>query len=444
RDRFASQLFARMSSVSPSCKFRYLAAGFQLVDPRDPKAEEAAKVYDYYKDLVTELELVTRIDGDTAIGHEDAFGVYVDLRHTRELEREAGGFAKYLQNQNNGYYSYNYGRPTENYRDKFQDAATAILQDQFEVLSVTFNHPETKSVDAGNGWRVTPYAYLLLRAKGPEVDKLPTLKIDLDFLDTSGYVVLPISSSPVAIDASNQVPRDFADPEKTNLNLVQVLDERQSGDGKLIVEAHAVSRGLIPSLDQMLDTSIKGFELADVEDSDVSIVEFDKDGSDTVIVSERTWTMTYASSDPNGQTPDEFVFPQPRVETKEIAYQRYVDADLQDVQPTLALTQDYGNNRRHYSMIAALAAAAGLLFIAILVLARRILQAPDADEETHQVSVTPVSILTQLRQTRASGSVGSDRLPQLQQDISAVEQHYFAPDNGKAEPDLHAIAARWA
>jgi len=49
----------------------------------------------------------------------------VNLRHTKEIEREAGGFSKYLTNQNNQYYSYNYGRPTENYRDKFEDAARA-------------------------------------------------------------------------------------------------------------------------------------------------------------------------------------------------------------------------------------------------------------------------------------------------------------------------------
>ena len=37
----------------------------------------------------------------TSVGHEQPFGVFVNLRHTREIERESGGFGRYLQNQNN-------------------------------------------------------------------------------------------------------------------------------------------------------------------------------------------------------------------------------------------------------------------------------------------------------------------------------------------------------
>ena len=49
-----------------------------------------------------------------------------------------------------------------------------VLAGNFEVLSVTF---QTESVNSKAtpeyGWRVTPYAYLLLKARGPQVDKLP-------------------------------------------------------------------------------------------------------------------------------------------------------------------------------------------------------------------------------------------------------------------------------
>ena len=43
---------------------------------------------------------------------------------------------------------------------------------------------------------------MLLEARGPEVDTIPPLRLDLDFLDTSGYVVLPIESPPLPIDAA--------------------------------------------------------------------------------------------------------------------------------------------------------------------------------------------------------------------------------------------------
>ena len=155
------------------------------------KALQARKLFDYYQDLVTEIELETRLDGSAQVGHTEPFGLFVDIRHTKEVERESGGFSKYLQNQNNVGYYYNYGRPTVNYRDDFEEAARETLKEHFEVLSVTFHNEKTGSVgDAQPGWRRTPYAYLLLRALGPEVDMLPSLQMDLDFMDTSGYVVL--------------------------------------------------------------------------------------------------------------------------------------------------------------------------------------------------------------------------------------------------------------
>ena len=129
------------------------------------------------------------------------FGVFVNLRHTREIERESGGFSRYLQNQNNAEYSYyNFGRPLENYRDKFQDAAKQALQEHFEVMSVTFQDEKVNSrATAEYGWRVTPYAYILLKARGPKVDKVPPLRLDLDFMDTSGYVVLPVESPAIPV-----------------------------------------------------------------------------------------------------------------------------------------------------------------------------------------------------------------------------------------------------
>ena len=198
RTKFASTLFTRMSNANPAIKFRYVRAGLEIVGDHE-LAREAREVFEYYRDLVTEIELQVRIDGSDQVGHEEPFGVYVDLHHTREIERESGGFAKYLTNQNNQGFSWNYGRPLENYRDKFEDGAREALQEHFEVISATFNHPDTTSKAAAQyGWRTTPYAYLLIKPRGPEVDRIPSLHLDLDFLDTTGYVVLPVESAPVS------------------------------------------------------------------------------------------------------------------------------------------------------------------------------------------------------------------------------------------------------
>ena len=99
-EQVRQRLFVRLSQVKPSIKFRYLKAGFEIVGD-NPQAYDARKVFDYYKDLVTEIKLETKVDGGDVVGHEKPFGVFVNLRHTREIERESGGFGRYLQNQNN-------------------------------------------------------------------------------------------------------------------------------------------------------------------------------------------------------------------------------------------------------------------------------------------------------------------------------------------------------
>ena len=202
---------------------------------------------DYYADLASEIDLVARIDGSTQVGHGDAFGLLVELRHTTDIERESGGFGRYLRNQNDISYSYNYGRPTENYRNKFAEAATETLKEHFEVLSITFQEEGVHSrATEQYGWRVTPYAYVMLKPRGPQIDRVPQLRLDLDFLDTSGYVVLPIETDVIAIDAKAE--HGPARPAE-KIEVTQILDERQAKDGKLVLEVKAQSRGLPPRLE---------------------------------------------------------------------------------------------------------------------------------------------------------------------------------------------------
>src|SRR5262249_18936241 len=182
---------------------------------------------DYYNDLVSEIKLDTAIDGSDRVGHDEPFGLFVNIRHTREIERESGGFGRYLQNLNAQqnqlarYFQVNV-RTTADYRDRFQAAATEALKEQFEVLSVTFQSDKAHSrATREYGGRFTPYAYLLLKPRGTQVDKIPPLRLDLDFLDTAGEVVLPIESPALPIDAASvAAPRPVRD-----LRITQILDE---------------------------------------------------------------------------------------------------------------------------------------------------------------------------------------------------------------------------
>ena len=90
---FANDLFARMSTVNPSVKFRYVREGLKLTGDRN-QAREAKQVFDYYSDLVTEIQLKAEIDGTARVGHSQPFGVFVSIRHSKAIEARIRWFCK--------------------------------------------------------------------------------------------------------------------------------------------------------------------------------------------------------------------------------------------------------------------------------------------------------------------------------------------------------------
>jgi hypothetical protein len=439
--RFANALFTRLNAVKPSVKVRYLKGGFEVVGDH-PQAHDARKVYDYYKDLVTEIKLEAKVDGSDIVGHERPFGVFVNLRHTREIERESGGFGRYLQNQNNsGYFYYNFGRPLENYRDKFQEIVKQALQEQFEVISVTFQDEKVNSrATSEYGWRVTPYAYLLLKARSPKVDKIAPLRLDLDFMDTSGYVILPVESPAIPIDAR---PERGAVRPHEKLQITQTLDERQAKDGKLILEVKAAARGLVPELDQILDIKAAGFELEKSDDQGLSVSKFDPDSEANVVDSERTWLVHFLGTPIESEAPKTFRFASAKVDAAEMLYQRYVDADLAKVGPEITLQARYGQPTYAWAwwlggglLLSALALGA------IVALVRSRPRRTPARRFQMPEVVTPFSVLGLLREIEHRNGLSAPQMKELASSIQSLERHYFAGSNG-AEPDLKGIAETW-
>jgi hypothetical protein len=435
---FANSLFTRLSSVNPGVKFRYLRAGFDIVGEHN-RAEEARKVFDYYKDLVTEIKLEAKIDGSDKVGNKEPFGVFINLHHTGAIERESGGFSKYLQNQNNNYYSYNYGRPTENYRDKFEESITEALNEQFEVRSVTFQREDVNSrATEKEGWRVTPYAYLLLKARGPEVDKIPSVQLDLDFLDTSGYAVIPVESSEVPLD-SNIAKADSRPVEK--LTVTQTLDERQFDEGKLILEIRGTAQGLVPPLDDLFDMKLDEFEVVEVQDEGAVVSQFDKEAPDNVVVSERNWLVTLSAKEGLDEHPKSFEFATVKIETEESTYQRYVDADLASVEAKISLEQQYGEPSNAFIWWIVAGSVLGLVVLMCFLLA------PKKQQEVAQVKfvvpdeVTPFTVLGLLKNIQTNNGLSTSGHDDLTSTINRVEEFYFF-DQGEA-PDLGGIAREW-
>lgn len=439
-DKFANSLFVRMSAVNPGMKFSYLKGGFEIVGDHE-QAREAKKVYDYYKDLVTEIKLETEIDGSDTVGHKEPFGLFVNIRHTKEIERESGGFTKYLQNQNRGgYWYYNYGRPLENYRDKFEEATTTALEEHFDILSITFQSEEVNSRATNEyGWRVTPYAYLLLKPKGAEVDKIPSLKLDMDFMDTSGYAVLPIESSPIPIDASDEIgtPR----PVK-NISVTQTLDERESEKGKLKLEVRATGVGLIPDLENIVDLKPEEFEITDVESEGVAVSQFDKEGLENAVISERTWMVSMEAKPGLEKHPESFTFGLPKDEESEMTYQRFVDADLASVEPEIKLEQEYGTPQNAWVMPVSIL----LGLIVLIVVAYKMTSKPSVAVATTGFqlpeNITPFTALGVLRDIQQNNGLSPEGKEELGSSISRLEQYYFDKPEGE-EPDLTQVLKRW-
>lgn len=440
-DKFANTLFTRLSSVKPEVKFRYLKSGFAIVG--DHKlAHEARKVFDYYKDLVTEIKLETKIDGSDVVGHTEPFGVFVNLVHTREIERESGGFGRYLQNQNSMFYAYNYGRPLANYRDRFEEIVRKALSEHFEVLSVTFQkeNVNSRAIEGKYGWRVTPYGYVLLKAKGPEVDKLPSVHIDLDFLDTSGYVILPIESPVIPLDAS---PKKGEQRPLSKLEVTQILDERQANKGKLILEVKAKAQGLLPAWQKLIDLPLDEFEIAKVDDQGLAVSRFDPDSEKNVIISERTWLINLKAKEGLAARPSEFHFGSARLDGAKVLHYRYNDADLVEVPKDVSLLEEYGSpSLLHYWIV-----GGGLLLLVLAVPITLFLifrKKPEQKTSRFQLpeKITPFTVLGLLQQIERHNGLDETGQHELRRSITRLEEFYFSRVTSE-QPNLHEIADFW-
>ncbi|MDF1661834.1 MAG: hypothetical protein P1V97_08680 [Planctomycetota bacterium] len=440
-DLFAGTLFARMGAVKPEIKFRYLKNGFAITG-NHKRAAEAKKVLDYYEDLTNEIKLDAVIDGSDIVGHKDSFGIFVNLRHTREIERESGGFGRYLQNQNSGqFFYYNFGRPLENYRDKFEDMASQALGEHFEIESITFQSEKVNSraIKDQYGWRMTPYAYILLKARGPRVDKIPSLKLDLDFLDTSGYVILPIETAAVPIDASKEKgeTRPCSDIEIT-----QILDERQADKGKLVLEVKAQANGLVPNWDELIKIDVPKFKVSKVEDQKLSVVKFNEESKQNLVVSQRNWLISLEAEDGLKELPKKFQFAESKIAGAKLEYQRYVDEDLLTVTQEISLEAKYGEvgNQGIWLWLAFL--AIGAVFVVLFQSGGHSEEEATRSDFEMPSTLTPFTVMALLEAIRETKAVNESQLPELQSSLTDIEDYYFR-NKGEQEPDLKGVAKQW-
>jgi hypothetical protein len=441
---FGRELNQSLDTIKPELKPRYVRAGLEIVGDH-PSAAEVRKLATHYRDLLGELALEVRVDGDATVGHTHPFGVFVCLRHTVEVEREGGGFGRYLQGQNNPYAYNPYGQQ-RNVREEFEKQVREKLNEGFDIKVITFADDKVQSRGYGRpGWRETPLAYLLLRAKDGAVDRLPSLHLDLDFFDRRGQVVLPIESPVVLLDAR---PPTAPVRPVTKLAVTQVLDDRELAAGRLTLDLKATGRGLVPDLKDLLDLNLAGFRLAKTNDSGVTVTKLDTEADDLAGLSERTWLLELVPAEGRrGHPPAVFHFPAARSQEVALAYKRYADADLVEVKPEVALA---GIRLKPdwtwlWLTLALLGAATG----GFIVWRRRQARATVEPRQPRYLvpsPATPFNVLNLLRQMHRDEHLplSADRRAELTRAIGELEQGYFAPPtNGKPDRDLAAFARAW-
>jgi hypothetical protein len=286
------------------------------------------------------------------------------------------------------------------------------------------------------GWRMTPYCYLLLKPRGRQIDRIPPLRLDLDFLDTSGYVVLPIESPalPIAATGSGD-PRPVQD-----LEITQILDERQAKDGKLLLEIKATGQGLVPPLEDLLDLHPEGLHVSATDAGQVAVSKFHPDASGNAIVSERTWTLTFLPV--AGQAaPRRFHFGEPKLPAKAL-YQRYADADLANATAEVDLEHVYGDGERQWVWLVLVIVLAVLGVGAWFLGRSREQTVVWVDRFQMPAHITPFTVLGLLREIERKGSLDDAARGELTATIGQLEAGFFGQRNADA-PDLASTATHW-
>ncbi|MBC8245192.1 MAG: hypothetical protein H8E20_12440 [Verrucomicrobia bacterium] len=432
--------------LTPELKPRYLRASLAVLEGH-PAGEPARELVQHYDDLLDEVELVARIDGSDAIGHTVPFGLFIGLRHTSDIEREAGGFSRYLvggSSTGTPYFYPRYPGQRQAPRDDLEEHLGEKLGENFEVQSITFHDNKIQSRTVGQpGWRETPLAYVLLKAMDASVDRIPELQMDLDFYDSLGPVLLPVTTATQIVDA-----RPVAAPARPvdKLELTQTLDARLAGENaELTLELHATGKGLTPSLDKLVALDIPGFDIAKTDDQGLSVARVESGASGVNAVSERTWLLTLK---PSGDAGDSlaFKFPQPTGLVAKTVFKQFSDADLVEVESELALAGLVLNPPPVWPWI-----AGGAVTLLLGLGAWRVAKRDDGQIATPVYRVpeecTPFAVIDLLQRIDAAPpkSLAASHRDQLQGTIRELEQIHFAPGATQANGhgDLQAIAHDW-
>ncbi len=470
---FARAITDSLGRLDPEVKPRVVRHAMRIIGDH-PAGASLRRLTDLYQDLVKdEIKMRLAVDGEDRVGSENRFAVTLTLRFTTAVDRETGGFSRYLQNDVWARVGNTY-RPM-NYRDLLRKSIEGSFGDRFQVEGVGFfeamSPPRPVTEGGEQGWLEKPLAYVVLKVKDPSVDRIPQVSIDMHFNDTVGPVTLPILSNSPPIDASGSAPPR---PLK-GLEVTQTLDLRDMENAdkgrSVVLEVHAKGDGVIPELETLLPNykaALAGYQVGEkgVEVRPFNIVQDDADASQRYLymassqqndkpalepdeagryrlTTERSWLVTYTPA--SGEIGSEFVLPTlgSGIDGKLVSRQ-FADMDIVSVAGLGVPVHATLWSPRNIILMAAI--GVGLVSSLVVALRRR---KPEerADDLGLPARVTPLSVITTLRRIREERATQLDAAEQasLGAEIAALEKRYFGPSGEvSANGELKSVLERWA
>lgn len=438
---FARGVDGKAARLKPQIKPRYLRHARRIIGDH-PDGETTHRLTELYDDLVKEVQLAIEIDGPAEVGAEMPFGARISLRYTNAVKRETINLDKYLRNQ----VYHPATRAQVDYRDDFEKRIREALFETFEIEAVQFHVPEVADRGFGRpGWVEKPLAYMILAAKDPAVDRIPAVQIDMDFSDGSGTVILPVMSQVTLVDAGTSSP----DPRPVNdIEVDLVLDDRELAAGIVKLEVRATGRGLVPGIEDILAKAgaVPGFTIANVDDHGLNMTEMDAESDPPMPLAERGWLVEYRPI-AGDKSARQFRFPTARSDDIVLSYQRYADMDIVETAAVVDLDPWLLPGGRRWMYALGGLVLVGLVIVVVLVRRRSIHH--DGDAEPLFVMpdvVTPLNAISLLRRMEATNGnlLDEGTRRQLSREVSALERHYFAPDQTVQEPkDLRVVLGAW-
>ncbi len=471
---FATAIGGAVARTDPEVKPRLVKHALRIVGDH-PAGASLRGLNELYRDLVKdEIKLRLAIDGEDRVGTNRPFGLMVSLRFTNSVDRETGGFSKYLQTS--AYVRVGRRYQEVNFREKLQKNIETTLAKGFSVESMGFFDPfmpaEGVIENGSDGWLEKPMVYVVVKRIDPTVDRIPQLTMDMQFEDQTGPVslVLPSNTPPLAV--SNAAGEKEAMRPCPELEVTQVVDGRDARDGQkertIKLEVLCRGKGAVPELNEILvglENAIDGYRIEAngieskptvvMQEGDASTQRFyygppkppeggypkrDENGIYRLPI-ERSWMVTYTPT--TGAQGREFKLARLADGLNAKLTSRYFsDLDLVDATDVVPI------ERR--SLLWPIAAAIGVvaLLAGAFVVYKRRTKCPTLDSAGIPLPdrVTPLSAVMMLKRIAVEqGDLDELSRANLLRDIEMIHQKYFG--RGSAEShngELIEVLKRWS